>query len=230
MIHVDRVSFAYPSAPLLLDTLTFSVSEGASLALMGKSGSGKTTLIKLLAGLLSPSQGQSRIQSSSVGMVFQKNALFDSLTALENLLLPMDLKDGITGKKARSFGLELLNQVGLLHAQNLLPHELSGGMQKRLALARALAIHPKVLLCDEPTAGLDPITSRQIAGLIRQLQVDQGMTLFVVTADVERAFQLGDQIALLDQTHWISCGPPHEARHSTQKQLRHFLYPKEQSA
>ena len=141
-------------------------------------------------------------------MLFQKNALFDSLTVEDNLLFPLRERLGVQGNEARKRAAELLSAVKLSGSEALHPDELSGGMQKRLGIARALIVEPDILLYDEPTAGLDPITSRIIAELIGDLREKKGTTLVTVTNDIHRAYQLGDRIFMLTQGRLIPGGSP----------------------
>lgn len=175
----------------------FTLNQGQALVIVGPSGSGKTVMLKTLVGLISPTEGLSSLGSDDVGMLFQKNALFDSMTVEQNLLFPLRERRGTRGIEARKIAQRWLDQVGLDGTQALFPHELSGGMQKRLGIARALIVEPKIIVYDEPTAGLDPITSENIAELIDGLRKNQGSTLIAVTGDIPRATQLGDLISLL---------------------------------
>jgi phospholipid/cholesterol/gamma-HCH transport system ATP-binding protein len=129
-------------------------------------------------------------------MLFQKNALFDSLSVLENLLYPLKEALGEVGAQAKERSLDLLHSVGLSEMRDLFPNELSGGMQKRLGIARALVVRPEVLICDEPTAGLDPITSRKIADLLVESRKKENFTLISVTNEPRRALELGDRVAV----------------------------------
>lgn len=200
------------------------VPAGGSAAIIGPSGSGKSVLLKLMASLLSPDEGTARVASSELGMLFQRNALFDSLSVVENLLFPLREKKGIQGREALRRAQQYLDWVGLGHAGELSPGELSGGMQKRLGIARSLILEPEVVLYDDPTAGLDPITSRKIAGLIRELQARHGTTFVAVTNDMHRAWQLGDHVYLLAQGRLTAGGTPEQARHTTDPALRQFVH------
>lgn len=204
--------------------LSFKVAPQESVVIVGPSGGGKSLLLKLIAGLLPPDAGTIRVQSPNIGMLFQKNALFDSLTVEENLLFPLRERKGITGSEAQNQASNYLTAVGLRGSQGLYPDELSGGMQKRLGIARALIVHPEVILYDEPTAGLDPITSRKIADLIRELQKNEKSTLITVTNDIQRAYQLGDRIFLLAQGSLTECGSPEKVQRTTDPRVRQFIY------
>jgi phospholipid/cholesterol/gamma-HCH transport system ATP-binding protein len=174
--------------------ISFNVEAGESVVIVGPSGGGKSVLLKTIAGLLAADAGTIKIQSQNVGMLFQKNALFDSFTVEENLLFPLKERMGIVGAPAHAKASQFLQAVGLAGTQHLHPDEISGGMQKRLGIARALIVEPEVILYDEPTAGLDPITSRTIADLIQTLRKKSRSTLITVTNDMQRAYQIGDRI------------------------------------
>jgi len=181
----------------LFRNLNLEVGQGQSISLIGPSGSGKSVLFKIIARLILEDEGQVAIQSTNLGMLFQKNALFDSLTVLENLLFPLRERLGLEGKEAHQRARHFLNEVELSGTENQYPNELSGGMQKRLGIARALIVQPEVILYDEPTAGLDPITSRNIATMISKLQKQSASTLLTITNDIRRAMQLGQKTYLL---------------------------------
>lgn len=191
---------------------------------MGPSGGGKTVLLKIIAGLMQADEGKAKVQHNNIGMLFQKNALFDSLTVEENLLFPLQERKGIIGKAAKEKAERFLDEVGLKGSENLYPDEISGGMQKRLGIARALIVEPEVILYDEPTAGLDPITSKTIAELIKKLRVEIGSTLLTVTNDMHRAYQLGDRLYLLAQGKLLAGGTPTEVQNSQDPSIRQFIY------
>lgn len=200
------------------------VKAQESVVLVGPSGGGKSVLLKTIAGLIPPDEGTLRLNSENVGMLFQKNALFDSFTVEENLLFPLQERLGITGSKAKSRAREFLKAVGLSGNEHLYPDEISGGMQKRLGIARALVVEPELILYDEPTAGLDPITSKTIAELIAHLRKQGGSTLLTVTNDMQRAYQLGDRICLLAQGILTEGGTPDEVRETSNAVLKQFIF------
>lgn len=204
--------------------VTFEAAKGSSLVILGPSGSGKSVLLKVLAGLLVADSGTIEIATPNIGMLFQKNALFDSLTVEENLLFPMKERLGLVGRKARERARAYLASVGLAGNEELYPDEISGGMQKRLGIARALSVEPELLFYDEPTAGLDPITSKTIAELIQTLQAERGTTLVTVTNDIQRAYQLADVIYLLAQGKCVCGGTPEEVRQTQDPAVRQFIY------
>jgi phospholipid/cholesterol/gamma-HCH transport system ATP-binding protein len=208
----------------LFRKISLDVPAGSSAALVGPSGSGKSVLLKIVAGLIEPTEGKVTTSNEELGMLFQKNALFDSLTVEENLLFPLRERKGIEGAEAKKRARWFLKEVGLQGNEALYPDEISGGMQKRLGIARALIVEPRVILYDEPTAGLDPITSRMIADLIRKLRGDSESTLLTVTNDMQRAYQLGDQVHLLAQGRLFGGGTPQQIQASQDPAIRQFIY------
>ncbi len=178
----------------------------------------------MIANLLPADEGKITLAHHNIGMLFQKNALFDSLTVEQNLLFPLQERKGLTGTAAKDKAHWFLSEVGLHGCENLYPDEISGGMQKRLGIARALVVDPEVILYDEPTAGLDPITSRIIADLIKKLRREIGSTLLTVTNDMQRAYQIADRIFLLAQGKLISGGSPQEIQASQNETIRQFIY------
>lgn len=222
MITVTRAGKEFEGRWVFRD-VSLEVAPGETAALVGPSGSGKSVLLKMIAGLISPSEGDIQVGSQNLGMLFQKNALFDSFTVIQNLLFPLKERQGKTGKEARELALQMLRNVGLESSESLYPSEISGGMQKRLGIARALIVSPEVILYDEPTAGLDPVTSRTIAELIRSLQKNSGSTLLTVTNDMNRAYQLGDRIYLLAQGKLREGGTPEQTRGSKDPAIQQFI-------
>ena len=204
--------------------VSLEVAARESVVLVGPSGGGKSVLLKIIAGLLQADTGTAHVKSTNIGMLFQKNALFDSFTCEQNLLFPLKERKGVTGAKAKTRAADLLAEVGLAGCEKLYPDELSGGMQKRLGIARALIVEPEVILYDEPTAGLDPITSRTIADLITTLRKETGSTLLTVTNDMQRAYQLGDRIGLLAQGSLLLGGTPEQVQASHDPAIRQFIY------
>lgn len=227
MIRVNGVGKQFNSSAgpaWVFRKLDLSVAARESVVLIGPSGGGKSVLLKMIAGLLEPDEGTIELQSKNIGMLFQRNALFDSFTVEENLLFPMKERLGLEGRAARDKALRFLKAVGLNGSEHLFPNEISGGMQKRLGIARALVVEPEIILYDEPTAGLDPITSRTIAELIRSLREETKSTLVTVTNDMHRAYQLADRILLLAQGRLIEGGSPAQVQQSGEPMLRQFIY------
>lgn len=223
MIHLNEIEVRFKER-LILEHVNLSVQANTSVSIIGPSGSGKSVLLKIIAGLITPTKGSVTVNSSKVSMLFQKNALFDSVNLLENLLIPLSETLKITGDEAVDRSMKMLKAVGLDHAAKLFPDEISGGMQKRLGIARALIIEPEVILYDEPTAGLDPITSRSIADLMMELQSEYLSTMVVVTNDLQRAYQISDQIAFCSNQTLKMFGSPLEVKNTNDQELRKFIY------
>lgn len=205
----------------ILRKVNLDVQSGERIVLIGPSGYGKSVILKLFAGLLKPTHGRVLIDGQDLaklspselaalqlkmGMLFQKNALFDSLTAGENVAFPLREKSGLPENEIQRKVEQFLKAVGLSHARDLYPDEISGGMQKRLGIARALALNPQIVLYDDPTAGLDPITSRMIAELIMEMWFDKSGTIVTVTNDMARAYQLADRIVMVVDGELIDTG------------------------
>lgn len=198
----------------VLKGFNMQLYDGENLVVMGRSGSGKSVMIKCLMGLLQPDRGYIEVMGkeiktldqdtldhlrSDIGFLFQGSALYDSMTVRENLEFPLRRHKGKLGKVTDTtpLVLEALRSVGLEHAINLMPSELSGGMQKRVALARALILQPKIILYDEPTSGLDPITAKEIIELMRTIQKKYGTASLIITHDVDCARVISNRMILL---------------------------------
>lgn len=225
-IEVANVSKRFFQQPVL-SRVSFSVERGQSYVVLGQSGVGKSVLLKLLAGLLPPDEGQVKLATRNIGMLFQKNALFDSLSVFENLEFPLRERTSLSRAERKTKIEKYLDWVELPNTGHQFPDELSGGMQKRLGIARALIVEPEILFYDEPTAGLDPITSRTIAELMLRLKAELGSTIVVVTSDVMRAYQLGDQLGLLVKgpqgATLLAAGSPSEAKASQDPTIQQFM-------
>lgn len=193
-----------------------------------------------MTGLIQPTEGQVIIEGTNlqqmttaqretlakkVGMLFQKNALFDSLTAVENVAFPLREVAGAKTdeREAIKTAEKFLDAVGIAHARDLLPDEISGGMQKRLGIARALALAPQIVFYDDPTAGLDPITSRKIVQLIIELREKSKATVVAVTNDMHRAYQLADRILMVVDKEVIDCGSPAQTQANEDPRVVQFI-------
>jgi phospholipid/cholesterol/gamma-HCH transport system ATP-binding protein len=210
MIEGLRKSFGKQT---VLDGIDLSVRAGETVAILGRSGTGKSVLLKLLIGLQKPDSGSIRILGKEVaglemealndirkkmGFLFQQSALYDSMTVEENVEFPLRRHTKLSEAERRQRVRELLSNVGLEHDLQKMPSEISGGMQKRVALARAIALSPEVVLFDEPTTGLDPITASEIGKLIVDLQKQHHITSVVVTHDMHAAKKFSDRMVLLN--------------------------------
>jgi phospholipid/cholesterol/gamma-HCH transport system ATP-binding protein len=236
-VSFDRVSFGYGDKPLLHD-VSLHAPRGQVIALMGGSGSGKTTLLRLLGGQLQPTGGRIRFDGQDMaalerealyrtrrrmGMLFQFGALFTDLTVFENVAFPIREHLGLPEPMVRDLVLMKLDAVGLRGAAGLMPAQVSGGMARRVALARAIALDPPLLMYDEPFAGLDPISLGTIAQLIRRLNDSLGATSIVVTHDVPETFAIADYVYLLGNGSIVASGTPGELRASDDPFVSQFL-------
>jgi len=215
-----------------------SIPRGGTVVVLGGSGSGKSVLLRHAIGLQRPDAGQVWVDDveitaldeeqlieprKKVGMLFQAGALFDSMTVLDNVAFALREHTDQDDAEIRRRVSEVLELVELPGVEELMPADLSGGMRKRVALARAIALAPRAILYDEPTTGLDPVTATTINGLIRSLQARLGVTSIVVTHDIRSAFAVGDRVAFLDRGRIRFEGSAEEARHADEPLLRAFL-------
>lgn len=223
---------------LVLDEVDLRVEAGEKLVVIGPSGQGKSVLLKLMAGLIEPTKGDILVDGQNLysmtederhqlmrqmGMLFQKNALFDSLTVGENIAFPVRETGRQSESEIQALVGRFLEAVGIAHARDLFPDEISGGMQKRLGIARALALNPRIIFYDDPTAGLDPITSRKIIELIIELQRSAKSTLVAITNDMSRAYQLADRIAMVVDHRLILTGSVEETKKHKDPRVRQFI-------
>ncbi|MGE3975688.1 MAG: ABC transporter ATP-binding protein [Bdellovibrionales bacterium] len=222
----------------VLSRVNLDLFEGESLVIIGPSGQGKSVLLKLFAGLMEPTEGEvlwsgrsstsySRAERvnwlQKMGMLFQKNALFDSLSVAENVAFPLRETTAKGEKEIQALVDYYLEAVGLLESKGKYPSEISGGMQKRLGIARALALKPKVILYDDPTAGLDPITSRKIIQLILNLQKELKSTIITITNEMNRAFQLAGRICMVVDESVIEMGDSQASKKHQDPRVQQFI-------
>lgn len=222
----------------ILSGVNLKINEGQSFTLIGGSGKGKSVLLKHIIGLLKPDQGKvivdkqdiSHLRGSKLkklkerfGIVFQSGALFDSLTVFENVAFPLMEKTKLNEKEIRTKVINELSNVGLAEDENKYPAQISGGMRKRVALARCLVMNPEIILFDEPTTGLDPINAKSIHKLIRTLQQERNLTVLIVSHEVPAIFNIVDQVAMLHDGKIIITGTPHEIMESTNPIVEQFL-------
>lgn len=237
MIEVKKVTKAFKSR-LVLNQLDLTVNKGETLVIIGRSGCGKSVLIKHIIGLLRPDSGDILIDGVSItafsgkqmnqlrlrfGMLFQFSALFDSMTVGENVGFSLVEHTSLSERAIRERVEESLELVGLKGIQDLKPSELSGGMKKRVALARAICMRPEFLLYDEPTTGLDPIMADAINDLIIELHDKLKITSIAVTHDMVSAYKIGTRIAMMYQGRIIKIGTPEEIRNTQDPVVRQFI-------
>jgi phospholipid/cholesterol/gamma-HCH transport system ATP-binding protein len=214
------------------------VRQGESMVVIGGSGSGKTVLIKCIIGLMRPDQGEIYVDGTKItsldekgmnevrkkfGMLFQAGALFDSMTVWENVGFGLRRHTQLSDQEIRRIASEKLALVGLKDVEDLMPAELSGGMKKRVSLARAIAIEPEILLYDEPTTGIDPILADAINDLIVQMREKLNVTSIAITHDMKSAYKIADRIAMLYQGKIIEVGTPDEIRNSSDPIVQQFV-------
>jgi phospholipid/cholesterol/gamma-HCH transport system ATP-binding protein len=214
---------------LVLASVSLIVPRGSIVSVLGRSGSGKSVFLKCLAGLLTPDSGEVRLENGGVdgsrrrcSYLFQGNALFDSLTALENVSLPLEQKTRFGKREIAQAAREALKSLGLDQFADHYPGQMSGGMQKRLALARALVTRPELVLFDEPTAGLDPPARKAVFEMIVQYRQEFDFTALVVTHDVPEALAVSDHVALLEEGRIYFEGTPAEFTASDDCTVRSF--------
>lgn len=236
MIEFQDVWARYDTEPVLKG-VSFVAQSRRITALVGPSGSGKSTALRLIIGFLKPERGNILVEGQSVialseagwvemrrkmGMVFQSSALFDSLTVLENVGFYPHYVERQPWRKVRGEVLKLLAELGLSSAANKLPGELSGGMRRRVALARSLIYRPKILLYDEPTTGLDPQMTDVVNDLIREMNERFGVTSIVVSHDLPSISAVADHVVLIDEGESLEVGPPRQLLHSSDPRVQAF--------
>lgn len=237
MISLRQLTMAFGSK-VVLDKLDLDVYKGETLAVIGPSGSGKSTVIKVLTGLLAPTSGSVQIEGQEtsgfdedewdelrchMGVVFQYSALFDFLSVGENVAFGLRRHFKLPEEEIQRRVAALLEMVGMPGTQSMMPAELSGGMKKRVGLARALAMQPQVVFYDEPTSGLDPVMTMTISRLIRKTQQTLGVTSVLVTHDMESAYFAADRIAMLYKGKIVQVGTPDEIKRSSNPIVHAFV-------
>lgn len=237
MIKLRQLKIAFGSKVVLND-IDLDVYKGETLAVIGPSGTGKSTVIKVLTGLLAPTSGSVMIDGQEtsgfdddrwdelrchMGVVFQYSALFDFLSVGENVAFGLRRHFKLPEEEIQQRVAKLLAMVGMPGTQQLMPSELSGGMKKRVGLARALAMQPQVVFYDEPTSGLDPVMTMTISRLIRKTQSELGVTSVLVTHDMESAYYAADRIAMLYKGKIVQVGTPDEIKNSSNPVVYAFV-------
>ena len=241
LVEFEGLSFAYGGGNgerVILRGINLSVPRGKVTALMGASGGGKTTVLRLIGGQQKATSGAAWFDGHDVGlmsaaelytarrrmgMLFQFGALFTDLSVFDNVAFPLREHTDLAPDLIRDIVLMKLNAVGLRGARDLMPSEISGGMARRVALARAIALDPELIMYDEPFAGLDPISLGTAAQLIRQLNDTLGITSIVVSHDLEETFRIADQVIILANGGIAAQGTPDQVRHSTDPLVHQFV-------
>ena len=238
MIELKSIYKSFGDKDVLID-INARFENGKTNLIIGQSGSGKTVLMKSIVGLLTPERGQSlydgrnflemnktekKLLRREMGMIFQSAALFDSLSVLENVMFPLDMFSNDTLRDRTRRAQFCLDRVNLIDAQNKYPGEISGGMQKRVAIARAIALNPQYLFCDEPNSGLDPKTSLVIDDLIHDITTEYNMTTIINTHDMNSVMGIGDSIIYIYQGHKEWEGTKNEVFSATNKRLNDFIF------
>jgi len=237
MIRVDDLHKSFDGLKVL-QGVSFEVKKGEILALIGGSGSGKSVLLRHVARLISPDRGRVFIDSQNLrklgrsqlegirsrfGFLFQGGALFDSMTVYENVAFPLREKTSLTEDQIRGKVLDGLEQVDLRGSEDKYPAQMSGGMVKRVALARCLVRNPEIMLIDEPTSGLDPVTSHHILNLIHSLHQRLGFTGIIVTHELIKVFEIVQKVAMLHEGRILIIGPPEEILSSKDPVVQQFV-------
>ena len=237
LVELRNLTFGYGERAIL-DNITLTVPRGKVTALMGASGGGKTTVLRLIGGQLRAQKGQTLFDGQDItvmraealyaarrrmGMLFQFGALFTDMSVFDNVAFPLHEHTQLPEALVRDIVLMKLNAVGLRGARDLMPSELSGGMARRVALARAIALDPELVMYDEPFAGLDPISLGTAARLIRQLNDAMGLTSIVVSHDLDETFHIADQVIVLANGKIAAQGTPDEVRNSQDPLVKQFV-------
>lgn len=237
IIEIRGLNSSYDRRQVLFD-VAFPIPKSRVTVIMGVSGCGKTTLFRHLTGLKRTRQGQISVDGKDlgsfseamlmeyrrrIGVLFQSGALFNSLSLTQNVAMPLHVHTDLADETIRIMTLMKLHMVGLADFGDYLPSQMSGGMKKRAGLARALIMDPEMLFVDEPSSGLDPITAAGLDRLILNLRERRGMTIVVVTHELESAFKIADRIVVMDAGRVLAAGDPEEIRNSTDPRVHQFL-------
>ncbi len=241
MIEIKNIIKGFADKTVIND-VSAVFETGKCNLIIGASGSGKTVLMKCLVGLFEPDSGTIKYDGDSftemndeqrkairqqIGMLFQGSALFDSMTVEQNVMFPLDMFTKLTLKQKHERVNEVLARVNLTGANNKFPSEISGGMKKRVGIARAIVLNPKFLFCDEPNSGLDPKTSLVIDKLIKEITIEYGMTTVVNTHDMNSVMEIGDNILFMHQGHKEWSGTNKDIIFSKNEELNKFIFASE---
>jgi phospholipid/cholesterol/gamma-HCH transport system ATP-binding protein len=236
-IRFDRVSKAFGQLKVLQD-VSFEVPRGSVFCILGRSGTGKSVTIKQLVGLIQPDSGKIFVEDQEIshlspadlstvrkrmGFLFQYSALFDSISVGENVAFPLRRHTKLSAAEIRGRVGQKLERVGLRDIYDKMPSEISGGMRKRVGLARALALDPPILLTDEPSSGLDPVTSREIDELFLDLKRNDRVTMVIVTHNIPSARRIADQIAVLHEGRILAHGAPDDIERNEHPLVQEFM-------
>tara|TARA_Y100001970_G_scaffold185726_1_gene225929 strand:- start:11 stop:742 length:732 start_codon:yes stop_codon:yes gene_type:complete len=237
MISLKNISKSF-SSKNILNNISFNIKKGQSVAIIGQSGVGKSVLLKHFNGLLLPDKGEVKINNQilnklsfpelqqirkKMSMVFQFGALFDSLSIHDNILIALDHLTNLSKKDKINRITESLAKVNLENIENLFPDDLSGGMKKRVGIARAIAIKPEYILYDEPTTGLDPITTDKMLNLMRKVRKNKKLTSIVVTHEMRIVNEFSSQVIMLNDGKIIFDGTPEELNSSKDNYIKYFI-------
>jgi len=237
MIKLKNIGMSFRGKQILHD-INLAVNQGETMVVIGPSGSGKSTILRMIIGLLKPTTGEVWVKGQEMslltenalnkvrmdmGMVFQYSALFDSMTVGENIAFGLREHTSMADKEIAKIVSRNLRMVGLAEREDVMPNELSGGMKKRVSLARAIAMKPEIMLYDEPTAGLDPIMSGTIDRLILNTKRMLGVTSVVVTHQMSSAFTIADRIAMIHDGSIIEVGTVEQIKHSENALVQQFI-------
>ncbi len=238
MITINHLCKSFGDKEVLKD-ISAEFENGKTNLIIGQSGSGKTVLIKNLVGLLSPTSGEILYDGRDfsamtkkekvmlrreIGMLFQSSALFDSMTVMQNVMFPLDMFSGMTLRDRMRRARTCLDRVNITDAENKFPGEISGGMQKRVAIARAIALNPKYLFCDEPNSGLDPKTSLVIDDLLHSITQEYNITTIINTHDMNSVMGIGENIIFIYEGHKEWQGVSGDIMESDNKRLTDFIF------
>lgn len=243
MIELKNICLYY-GKKVILDHIDLCIPQGQTTVILGPSGIGKSTILKIILGLIKPNAGEVYINGKSLAglgerdfselrkkmaMVFQNGGLFDSLNVAQNVAFRFQRCGGLSTQEIANRVKRELCYVGLLGTERLMPAQLSGGMRKRVGIARALCAEPEIMLLDEPTVGLDPENNHNVYQVLKKLRQDRSVTMVMVTHDIQCGLDLANKVFLLQNGKFIFQGTPQEIQHSNNKEVQEFLNPPDRS-